>query len=200
MPTPINHPAKPGFREIAWAAASVVGRVESPFTLKAQIYKWPGQKRLATVRLPPMLPENAQAWRAFFLTLNGREGTFYLADKIRTKDATTGKGAGMMDGAAQKGATINTRGWKPNKGNLFKAGEVISIADRLHDVLQDVSSDSAGDATLKLWPHVTASHADGQEIEWTAPRGVFRLMEIPEFVYNVARVVDGLTFSMEEAI
>ena len=195
---PIDHP-QTGFREIHWQPLSAVAVTQSIFTFKQQAYRWPGQMRQVTVSLPPLTIPQAKAWKAFFYRLNGREGTFYLSDTLGSKPHGKALGLGVVDGADQTGDTLLTKGWLANQSQLFMAGDMISIDDRIYDILEDVHSDTLGGASLKLWPRVAGALADASSIK-TKARGVFRLKDFPEHGWSVNRLAEGIEFSATEVI
>lgn len=201
MPTayPIDVPDH-GFTEIAWSHRSAVAVTSSPFTFAQQVHRHPGQIRRATCKLPPMRRDRAQAWHAFFLRLNGREGTFRLGCSIRRLPNGVGLGDPVIAYAGQTGDEIDTTGWSPSVPAVIAAGDLVQIGTRLHDVLENTSSDINGNARLKLWPRIDTAHPDAEPIQFLEPRGIFRLDDIPETRWTVDRLLTGLTFTATEAI
>ena len=186
--------------EIIWAHRSAVAVSTSPFTYNTQVFRHAGQSRRVTCKLPPLSRRRAQAWTAFFLRLNGREGTFRLGCSIRRIPEGTGLGSPTIDGAGQTGDTIQTAGWHASTPEVLVAGDLIQIGDRLHDILTDAATDSAGRATLDIWPRITTAHADGAAITYLEPRGIFRLDAIPDARWTLDRFLTGLTFTASEVI
>ena len=80
LTAPYDHPATPGFAQVSWHLLSVTAVSQSPFTLRSQIYEWPGQKLGASVTTPVMTRANGMLWQAFFAQLRGRVGTFWFGD------------------------------------------------------------------------------------------------------------------------
>jgi hypothetical protein len=165
---PLTPPATPGNRSIAWTPRSIVGMNQSPFTGAQQVYAWPGQWLEATVTLPPMTDAVAGAWQAFFLALNGREGTFYLGDSVR------------------KTGTFAVGDW-------LQVGTTSSA--RLHRVVQ-VNSSSA----IDVFPRLRTAYANGTAIDYTSPIGLFRLVGPVPWMYDSAKICDGLTFTAMEVV
>lgn len=194
----IEHPTTPGFREVSWLPVTVVAQSRSPFSLKAQVYKWSGQMRVATCSLPIMTIAEGRAWQAFFMRLNGPENSFYLTDQIINSGNAPPKGAGLVNGGSQTGSTIVTDGWVPNRARLFEPGELVQIGERLHNVLTVTNSDASGNATLTVWPQVASAASDNSAIEYVSPKGIFRLTEMPALTWNLERLCAGMTFTAEE--
>jgi hypothetical protein len=114
----------------------------------------------------------------------------------------TGTGTGIHSiEERQSGAAINTRGWRANVENLFKAGDWISISDRMRKVIIDADSDATGDATLTVWPRIGAAFDDGIEIKTGGDaRGIFRMTAIPSWTWENSRLVEGVQFAAAEAL
>tara|TARA_R110002126_G_scaffold52877_3_gene143352 strand:+ start:1929 stop:3005 length:1077 start_codon:yes stop_codon:yes gene_type:complete len=112
----------------------------------------------------------------------------------------TGTGAHTV-GIRQIGEEINTRGWLPDTIDLFKAGDWISVNDRLRRVIIDADSDANGDATLTVWPRINEAFDDGDEIKvGSDARGIFRMSAIPAWTRDVSRLVVDQQFSGFEAL
>lgn len=201
---PISHPATPGFTEVTWAPETATGKTESPYTFNAKVYAWDGQRRKVSVKLPAMSLANAKLWQAWSLKLNGIEGTFYLRDsvgKIARGSIADGYDNGRVNGGAQTGDLLVSDGWPVSHAGLFKAGDWISVADRLYTILDDASSNSAGQATLSVWPFLRGGVSDNAVISvGSDARGIFRLTEAPRFVWDVTRLMSGFSFQAEEAL
>ncbi len=200
----------PGFVEFSWEPDSNVAIQENPFTFQQKIYAWDGQRRKATVRVreldtdPTIAVQEAIEWQTFILKLNGREGTFLMQDPLtyqhRGNYNLSDVWIGKVKGADQSGASLDTDGWEPGMADVLKKGDWISIANRLHQVLDDVDSDTAGEATLTIWPHARYDLTDNAEIgvgeqAW----GTFRLLEFPRFAYNLDKYMTGFSFGCVEA-
>lgn len=198
---PIDLPPAPGFVSLKWSPRSAVAEQESPFTYHNKVYVWDGQQRLIVVKLPPMSLARAKEWQAWALKLNGTEGTFYLRDSVGAALRGAATGAGLVKGAGQLGATLNTDGWANSVAGLFMAGDWVQLGTRLYTVLETVNSDGAGNASLTLWPKIRTSPADNYVILYgTAAKGVFRLTGFPEFAWEVSRLMEGFEFTAKEEV
>lgn len=185
-----------GFRSIEWTARSVVGINASPFTGQQQTYVWPGQWWEATVTLPAMTDANAGIWQGFFLSLNGREGSFYLGDSVRA--AARGAVTGTLTVGA--GAVANTT-TLPIAGatGSFAVGDWVQVgaatAARLHRVVQVNSS-----SEVEVFPRLRSAYANGTTIIKTSPVGIFRLTALPSWSYDELKMCHGLTFNAVEVL
>lgn len=153
----------------------------SSFTLQQQVQVHQGDLWMARVGLIPMRGDDADKWTAFLLSLNGREGTFFLGDPGRRRPRGTVQGSPVVDGALQTGKTLTIRGLTASATGIFKRGDYFQIGSgvlqRLHKVLRDVDADVNGKATLDIWPRLRESPADGEVLEVMDTAGVFRLSE-----------------------
>lgn len=197
---PLEMPEAPAFREISWAQESVVAVNQSPFTLHQQVYAWPGQRHVVTIKLPPMPPDQGRKWFAFFGRLNGREGSFYVTDSTANlRRAGLPLGLPETDGDQPAGRMVASTGWTPATQFVARAGDWIQLHKRMHRVLDDVHSDADGKATFPVWPSIPVIPS-GVAIEWRRPRGVFRLNDEPDMNQGVSRFFESVTFSATEVI
>lgn len=124
---PLSLPTVTGFRASELQPRTVVGVVASPFTGQQQVYAWPGQWWQWAIELPPMSEASAAIWAAFFLALNGPEGTFYLGPSVRKASAAAlshfykvGSGAVANSTTLPLGAGLG----RPNAGDWLQVGAI----------------------------------------------------------------------------
>jgi hypothetical protein len=175
---PLNFPAQ-CVRGITIRARTVVGMSTSPFTGQQQVYKHQGQWWEAEMTFPPMKRADAEQVAAFLLKLNGRFGTFLMGDPANTQPRGAASGTPLVNGAAQTGNQLITDGWTPSITGILRAGDWVQLGtgatSRLYKVLDDVNSDSGGNATLTLFPNLRSSPADNATLTVNNPKGVWRL-------------------------
>lgn len=199
---PLTLPALPDFNGAKFTGISTVGITTSAFTGSSQVQQHQGEWWSAQLSLPPMKRVLAADWQAFLLSLGGLFGTFYLGDPLGRTAQGTVDGTPLVDGAAQTGKTLDTKGWTPGDGVLL-AGDYIQIGSgttqRLYQVLVDVDTDSGGLATLDIWPRLRESPADSAAITISDTKGVFRLRKnLNSWDMNVAEYY-GFSFDAVEA-
>lgn len=119
--------------------------------MSTKVYSWGTQRWTVEIQLPSMTMENARTWEAWFLSLNGLEGTFWFAPVADSVPQGVATGAPLVNGASQSGQSLVTDGWTPSQTGILKAGDWIQIGNYLHRVLQDVNSDVGGNATLDIF-------------------------------------------------
>jgi len=193
-----------GIRSMNIRAKSIVGVSQSPFTGQQQVYKHQGQWWEAEVSLPPMQRVDAEQVAAFLLKMNGQYGTFLLGDPSNIAPRGVGTGTPLVKGGSQTGDTLITDGWTINTTGILKAGDWIQLGSsstaRLYKVLDDVNSNSSGEATLTLWPNLRSSPSDNASIVVNTPRGLWRLSS-NETQYSIDEAsVYGITFACVEAL
>lgn len=190
--------------KVRLVANNIVGVSQSPFTAVQQVYKYTGQFWEADITLPPMKREQAEYWISFLLKLNGSYGTFLLGDPNGQTARGVATGTPLVNGASQTGNELITDGWTTSTTGILKAGDYIQLGSgataKLYKVLDDVNSDSSGNATLTLFPDLRTSPADNATITVSNPKGVFRLNAgATSWDINEASVY-GITFGAREAL
>lgn len=146
----------------------------------------PGNHTL-TIDVPLTYGAEARAWSALIARLRGPVGTYWIPappKQVQTRNA----GAVVLDGAGQGGITIRLRGMVKDSFAALEESVFIEIAGRLHEVLDDVVSDSEGAGEVSLFPAVsTRDLPDGQAVEWREPKGEFALpAQSPPTKWNAA--------------
>jgi hypothetical protein len=201
---PLALPTTTGIAKVRISANNVVGVSQSPFTSKQQVYKFSGQFWEAEISLPPMKRADAEYWISFLLKLNGSYGTFLLGDPNGATARGVATGTPLVKGASQTGSELITDGWTPDTTGILKAGDYIQLGSgssaKLHKVLDDVNSDSSGDATLTLWPDLRSAPSDNAAITVSGAKGLFRLStNQQDWDVNEASIY-GMTFPAREAL
>lgn len=195
---------KPG--PVTLRARSVVAEARSQFTGASQVQKHQGQWWEFEAGLPNMLRADAEVWISFFLSLNGKQGTFLFGDPNGETARGAATGTPLVNGASQTGDLLITDGWTGGVTGIMKQGDYFSLgtgtSTRLHKVIEaDVNSDACGNATLRIWPDLRSSPANNDALDVTAPKGTFRLIsnEMP-FNIKAPNIYQGLTFAGVEAL
>lgn len=192
---PLTLPTATGFRSLEIKAQSVVAQNVSPFTGAQQVYAWPGQWWQFGVELPAMSQANAAIWSAFFLALNGPEGTFYLGPSIRKTTGGTKSGTVTVNtGAAYNSTVLPITGGSGD----FAVGDWLQVgtgtAAKLHRVVQV----NAG--SVDVFPRLRSAYSAGTAITYTNPKGLFRAAAIPSEAYDSRKICSGLSFVAVEVV
>lgn len=203
---PLTFPST-GIAQITLTARNSVAISSSPFTYRQQVQKNVGSRWEATITLPPLLRANADVWIAFLLSLGGQYGTFLMGDPIAATprgSASTTPGTPLVNGSSQSGGTVAVDGLPVSTANYLRAGDYIQLGSgatsRLYKVLEDVDSNSSGEANIPIWPDLRSSPADNLTVVVQDAVGVFRLSS-PETSFNIDTAsVYGISFAAVEAL
>lgn len=148
-----------------------------------------------------MTRDEFEEWVCFLLMLNGPKGTFLVGDSLARDPQGVATGTPLVNGGSQTGNSLITDGWTGNTTNILKAGDYLQIGNRLYKNLQDVNSDSGGNATLDIFPRLRESPANNAGITLSNTIGTFRLPEIDYELYTSDPFkIGGLSFTALEAI
>lgn len=176
---PLSIPTNRGVQSVTLRGGSVTANSVSPFTLQDQIQVFPGQQWSGTVTLPPMHRDDAEYWNSFLLSLNGKEGYFLLGDPAAATPRGSIGGTPLVNGGSQSGKYLQIDGCSHSITQWLKAGDYVGLITggkyRLHKALQDVSTDSSGNAIIPIWPNLRESPADNQAVVVSGALGQFRL-------------------------
>ena len=200
---PLSFPAV-GISGVTIRAKNVVAISASPFTGQQQVYKHPGQWWEMEVTMPAMTRADAEAVAAFLFKLNGQYGTFTLGDPANTSPRGVGTGTPLVKNGGQTGSTLVTDGWTAGTANILRAGDWIQLgtgaSTKLHKVLDDVSSDGTGTASLTIWPDLRSSPSDNAAITVNNTQGLWRLASnSQDYSIDIGKIY-GITFACMEAL
>ena len=189
---PLNTPTNIGIANITLSAENAVAISQSPFTFQQQVVAHPGQRWAASISLPPMKRQDAEAWVAFLLSLYGQVGTFLLSDPNCPAPRGTATSATLTGTAGSTSPTITMTG-------TLLAGDYISLGSgataRLHKVVQDRS----GTGVVEIWPALRSTYTDAA-VDLTEAKGRFRLKDnITQWSINEISSY-GITFDCVEAL
>lgn len=180
---------------------NAVALSRSPWTFITQVQQHPGEAWGAEVTMPLLEEAEARAWEAFLIKLRGQRGTFFLGDPLRETPSGAATGSPLVKGASQTGDVLLTDGWTASITNILKEGDYIQLGNRLHRVLNNVTSDASGNATLDIFPRIRESPADNTVIITNSAQGTFRLAQNVVPVFNVGEEkLFEISFSAVEAI
>jgi hypothetical protein len=181
MPTyPLAFPSV-GIVSSSFRLSRAVSASRSPFTFARQAYKHQGAMWSGEVTFRPTTDEQAAELRSFIVELNGKFGTFLYGDPDRLAKGILGVGGGtpLVNGASQTGtslvvdaAPLSTTDWL-KKGDYFQLGTGVDA--QLYMLVDDVTSDGSGNATLTFEPSLRSSPSDNDAVTITSPKGLFSL-------------------------
>lgn len=204
---PLALPTVTGIRNVDIRAVNAVAYSASPFTFAGQTHAYPGQMWQAEISLPAMNRSKAETWISFLLSLRGQFGTFLLGDPRACSPrglANIFPGLPKVSGAGQTGGTLAITGASTSKTDWLLAGDYIQLGtgatSTLHKVLQNVTTDASGNASLEIWPYLRSSPANNAAITLQDTQGVFRLSSNEQGWSSNELAKYGITFAAREAI
>lgn len=143
---------------------------ESIFNARRQVLEYPSGLRYgvnATFR--PMREDEAGEWRAFKAKLRGIVNHFRCPMPGYSGPNTGYSGAaGQVSGGGQTGFSVITSGWA-NSTAVFRAGDYITIVNRIYMLVEDANSNGSGNATLQLDRPILTPPANSAPIEVERP-------------------------------
>lgn len=163
---------------VDWQFATVSQAFPSPFTGSEQTASMPGAARwIATLAFEKLTRLESRVLEAFLIKCNGNAGRFYLWNHARENPLGVATGTPLVDGAANYGGLVATRGWTPSVTGILLAGDYIGFNNEVKMVLADVNSDAAGKASISIGSNIRDIPADGAAITTVKPKGTFRLLD-----------------------
>jgi hypothetical protein len=196
LPTTPSAPATIDFTATDIAAVSI-----SPFTGQQQVQDWQQGWQEWSVSMPPLPPASARAWVAFLKGLRGQVNVFQLGDPLAVAPRGSGAGTPVVNGAGQKGFTLNVRGLTPGASGVLLIDDYLQIGYRLYSVtLSDVDADGSGNATINIWPSLRESPADGDALILNNTKGLWRLKSNARKWSETTARVYGVQFDIREAL
>lgn len=201
---PLSLPVTGLVARVTMRGRSIVGMSESPFSFAQQIYAHQGQRWEADVELPPLKEAAADAWVAFLLSLNGREGTFLMGDPAKLAHRGVGGGTPLVKGAGQTGQVLEIDGCPTSTVGWLVAGDMIQLGSgstaTLHKVLADVTTNGSGEASLDIWPRIRTAPSDNAAVTIINCVGRWRLAG-NEAAWSVGHAkMYGIAFAAVEAV
>lgn len=159
--TVISIPTTPGFRTFDLGMSDTIGQTISPFSQQSYIQQWAGADLwTGQVSLPPMPRTQATAWIAFLAECRGKLCCFSLGDPLGTAPAGSALGTPVVNTSDPTknlpGSTsLYTQGWTASSSGLLLPGDYLELNEnRLHMVMDSVTSDASGDAIINVWPSI----------------------------------------------
>jgi len=162
---------------------------ESPFTFEQQVQEHAGSVWEFSAKTYAMsydrVNDYADQFESFLRALNGRVGTFLFSPPGRYRNssgAIYGTSAQpKVNLGGQIGRYLGIKDLPVSTTNVFRAGDMVQIGQdlqaRLYQILEDVTSDEAGLATLSLAPKIMTPYNDNDLITYNNPHGLWRLKD-----------------------
>src|SRR5210317_1915480 len=95
---PLDFPTVSGIHSIEWIKDIAVAKSDNPFSKNQNFYDWQGKRFEAAITVPSMSVENGRIWEAWFLSLNGPVGTFWLSPTVDATARGVATGTPLVNG------------------------------------------------------------------------------------------------------
>jgi len=183
-------PTCPGIKQLQIDMNDTVAMSQSPFTGGGtQVQAFPGADFWsATITLPQLEVADAATWTAFLAECRGITNVFPLGHPLykHPRGKLQGSAPAVNGVNAAMATTLNVKGLKPNAQRVLLPGDRFQIGAtpnnaaaaglcRYHLVVEPVSADGGGNATIQIWPSLREATTDGEVIVLNNPQGLFRL-------------------------
>jgi hypothetical protein len=199
---------------VEWEETDIVSASTNPFTGQQDVFDWMAAYWMATLSFATMDNASIDYWTAFLGELRGPVNAFLCGNPKRmvpkgsvalvsvpagSLTPVTGiANAPVVNGAGQTGYTLNIRGLAASQANVFLPGDLIQVGFRAYKVLEAVTADGSGHATISIWPPLrqTATEviADGQAIVTAGVKGLYRLTKGNGQKYSISALTgNGLS-------
>ena len=200
---PLTFPTVSGVTTQRFSLVRTVAVSTSPFTGQDQVVQHEGEYWTTQIQFPPMLKAKAAVVIAFLLQLRGRRGTFKIGDQDRKTIQGVATGTIRVNGASQTGNQVALDGFANSTSNVFKAGDYITIGSYLYMVTEDVTSNSSGEANVRIEPALRQgieTIADDATVTYSNTTTVMRL-DTNETGWDTDQVSKyGISLSATEAL
>lgn len=167
----------------------------SPLSGTVRSLSRPGGRWMQTLTVTAL--KDAPTIEAFVFRLNGAQHRAIIKD-FAYKRQGPGGGTPLVAGASQTGLTLATDGW-PNSTTVLRAGDRIGISGQMIPIVQDATTNGAGEVTLSLAHPIRTAPADNAPIEIDAPTARYVLRNQASFAAEPG-IFKTILLEFEEAI
>lgn len=173
---------------------------ESSFNRSTRTHRFPGEQWVMSLNydtLDNFTKPEIDILQSFLWQLNGANGRFYCRDYSKPNGRT--RGNPVVLGNNQYGSLLLTTGWTPNQ-LVIPRGNYFSVNDELKYVTEDIWSNNLGQAILKFTPWLRNAPVNGDKINVSNARGIFRLTDDDQGTFNLTPGLEGtLSINIVEA-
>ncbi len=177
----IDWPTGIALANVRWSQTQVEQVNRSPWSGRTRIAQFgPAARWSAEGELPPMKDATALLWRAFVMSLKGRQNTFRL--EAVEADQHSGTPTVQANGAASAGATSISLKGLPNSTTLLAAGRFITVTlasgdEQLLGLTAALTSNGSGIATATLSGPLRENVANNAAVQTKRPWGLMRAVD-----------------------
>ncbi len=198
---PITFPTTVAPSEFSLEFRPQQGIAVSPFSGQAQSYTHNGIVWYATVQLPPMTNNQLREYHGFLVALNGVEGSFTCPTfGYSTPAGTQNANFNLASDEDLYSKELSVDGMTAS-ATLIR-GDILSIADRIYMITEDVTASGSGTATIKISHGLRAAASSGAAVNVIWPVGTWRLE--PSQSIAQSQMIGGVgqvySFAMAEVV
>jgi hypothetical protein len=177
-PTVITFPSIANPAKVDWMLHRFDGRFESPLSGSIQQLLRPGARWEATFSWTTLSEAD---WHQLAAWWNQMAQANYRCALPNYAYQALGSLAGtpLVNGAAQTGSTLATKGWTASASGVLKAGDMFQITDgtkhQLVMVTADANADGLGHSSVSITPPLRISPTDASALVVANPTARFML-------------------------
>ncbi|MEI8395899.1 MAG: hypothetical protein WCF85_14255 [Rhodospirillaceae bacterium] len=136
----------------AFYVQTLTARFDNPYNGQVQVLERDGARWVTSLSLT-LYSANARAFEAFLASLRGPAGEVLVPDFRRL--AALGSLAGSPRLVSGTGRTLTLSGFTANAQRVLAAGDLIQTSSgRSHMVVDDVTADASGNASIRVEPRL----------------------------------------------
>lgn len=192
----VTLPTSPSPRSITPRLITARGELRSTFGGSVQRINRLGSRWAFDVEMPPMSHADALLWVGLLT-----EADTCIMNLPEPGITIGAPGTPLVNGASQTGSSLITDAWSASYAIPMGKWVSVSVSSLvyLYQVTAAVTASAPGAATLAIRPMLRASPADNAALNIN-PATVEGFVSVPDgaFGISVNRLVEGLTFTLEE--
>lgn len=165
----------------------------SPFGDYVQTSDREGERWIVRAAWSFLQGDNRADLLAFMHKLNGMQHRFTMQDFGHAQRGVL-NGTPQVNGGSQTGKTLNIDGANNNVTDWAKAGDRISVNNKMYSIDDDANSNGSGQVALTVSPRIYVAHGTSDSIEVTTPVELLILSE-GAFNFNTTKnMISTLSF------
>lgn len=175
--TVISFPAIANPFKASWGLQRNDGSFQSPLNGYTQDLERPGAMWACSLTWQ-VLSDTDAAKLAAWLTQMAKAGIRCRLPNFGYTRHGVGGGTPLVNGGAQTGLSLATKGWPNSTSKVVATGDLIQLATgQLLMATADANSDGSGNSTVSIEPALRTSPADSSALTLAAPSGLFKLVQ-----------------------
>ena len=178
-----------------WGLVSNDRAHTSPLSNSQQIIEMPGAYWRCVLRFDALTRKREREITALLGRMRGRAGTVDVPTWTRRR--TDDIGTPVVVSAPVYSFQLSASGMSPS-ARVFAAGDYITIAGEMFEVVEDVDSSPTGTAVIPVNKRVRATIAPGSAIEYRLPYCRMRRVQ-SNYSLGIQPIVSGTSIELREA-